>query len=663
MCGIFGLVQNKAGNKSTKIFRHLCLLSESRGKEASGFAIKKNNCIKVYKTPLPAGEMVKSKIFRDEILENASKNQPFIAIGHSRLVTNGYEQFDVNNQPVVKNGFVVVHNGIIVNQAFLWQKYGEDKKISELDSELIPTLLSYYLKQGKNLSNAILELFSEIYGMTNFALLSDKFSNLILATNNGSIYYIIDPDNDFFVFASERFFLKMLIKKSNINYSNSNIKQLKPGYFLSVSPENFVYFQAKFGDSLKIFSYNEPIDIVILKEKEKNKNIYINKSLDHSTYEVPFEFIKVTEERLMQIQNLKRCKKCVLPETFPYISFDEKGTCNYCNNYKKQILKGEEALMELADKFRKKDGGPECLVPFSGGRDSSYALHYIVKKLGLKPIAYSYDWGMITDLARRNQARLCGKLGVEHILLSADIRKKRSNIRKNVLAWLKSPSLGTVPLFMAGDKQYFYHANRLMKQNEIKLSILGENLLETTNFKSGFCGIKPHFDREHTYSLSVKDKLKLALYYGREFLTNPSYLNSSLPDTLGAFSSYYVIKHYNINIYDYIKWDEKIILETLIREYEWETDPGTKGTWRIGDGTAAFYNFIYYMLAGFTENDTFRSNQIREGDLTREEALKLVLEENKPRWDSIQWYCRTIGIDFNSTIARIIKIKTIHEKF
>jgi len=64
------------------------------------------------------------------------------------------------------------------------------------------------------------------------------------------------------------------------------------------------------------------------------------------------------------------------------------------------------------------------VFPFSGGRDSSYALHYIVKELGLKPIAFSYDWGMLTDLGRRNQARMCGKLGVEHILISADIRKK-----------------------------------------------------------------------------------------------------------------------------------------------------------------------------------------------------------------------------------------------
>ena len=153
-------------------------------------------------------------------------------------------------------------------------------------------------------------------------------------------------------------------------------------------------------------------------------------------------------------------------------------------------------------------------MPFSGGRDSSFALHYVVEELGLKPIAFSYDWGMITDLARRNQSRMCGKLGVEHILVSADIRKKRRNIRKNVLAWLKKPSLGTMPLFMAGDKQYFYFANKLMKQNDLTLSILGENLLETTNFKSGFCGVKPNFGQEHTYSLSIKDRIKMAYYYG-----------------------------------------------------------------------------------------------------------------------------------------------------
>jgi len=122
------------------------------------------------------------------------------------------------------------------------------------------------------------------------------------------------------------------------------------------------------------------------------------------------------EYNVDKINSLKRCTKCVLPETFPFISYDSKGVCNICNNYKKKNQPNKsESLIELVKSHRKTNDEAECLVPFSGGRDSSYTLHYIVNELKLKPITFTYDWGMVTDLARRNIARLCGKLGVENI--------------------------------------------------------------------------------------------------------------------------------------------------------------------------------------------------------------------------------------------------------
>ena len=658
MCGIFGLVQKTRNKDSGKIFRDLFLLSESRGKEAAGFALKIPTSIRVYKTPFPASDLVKSDIFRDEIAK--SDDNKFVGIGHSRLVTNGYEQYDVNNQPVIKNGMVVIHNGIIVNQNELWDKYKRINKISDLDSELIPTIINAVSNSGQHLGWSIGEMFREIYGMTNIAFISEKYDNLILATNNGSIYYINDLIRGIFVFASERYILEQIIRKHKLNISFNLILQLHPGELISLNLKLFLFQLAKTGVFINNLEENSPkIGIEQLKDKKTTKNIYINTSLDHETAEINSAFVDEFAKRKETIDNLKRCTKCILPETFPFIEFDEEGICNYCNNYRKINYKSKEALQNIADGCRKKDRSPECLVPFSGGRDSSYALHYVVRELDLKPIAFSYDWGMLTDLARRNQARMCGKLGIEHILVSADIRKKRKNIRKNVLAWLNKPNLGTVPLFMAGDKQYFYYANLLMKQNNLNLSVLGENLLETTNFKTGFCGIKPKFGNSNTYSLSLNDKFKMIAHYGKQYLINPAYINSSLFDTLDSFKSYYLIQHKNLNIYNYIKWDEKVITDVLINEYNWETDPGTRTTWRIGDGTAAFYNYIYYMVAGFTENDTFRSNQIREEDLVREEALELSKIENKPRWDSIQWYCRTIGIDFNNTLNTINQIPSL----
>jgi hypothetical protein len=261
---------------------------------------------------------------------------------------------------------------------------------------------------------------------------------------------------------------------------------------------------------------------------------------------------------------------------------------------------------------------------------------------------------MLTDLARRNQARMCGALGIEHLLVSADIKSKRENIRKNVTAWMKRPTLGMVPIFMAGDKQYFYYANRLAKRFQLRTIFMCENPLERTHFKHGFCGITHRHADKPPYFLSFSDKVRMAFYYLKEFLLNPAYINSSLLDTAMGYVSYYLIPHRYVYLFDYIRWDEEEINGKLLGQYRWETAKDTDSTWRIGDGTAPFYNYIYYLVAGFTENDTFQSNQVREGVLTREAALALAAKDNMPRYESIQWYCDIVGLDFFNLL------KTLH---
>ena len=281
----------------------------------------------------------------------------------------------------------------------------------------------------------------------------------------------------------------------------------------------------------------------------------------------------------------------------------------------------------------------------------------------MNPVAYTYDWGMVTDLARRNISRMCGALGVEHLLISADIAEKRASIRKNVLAWLKKPHLGTVTLFMAGDKHFFYFARMLQKQMGLNVTLFGMNPMERTDFKVGFCGIDENFQKDKHYSLALTNKIKMMFFFCTKFLENPSYINATLIDSFFGFFSYYLIPKDYLSIYDYIRWDESLITKTLLEKYDWETAPDTKSTWRIGDGTAPFYNYIYYRLAGFSENDTFQSNQIREGILTREAGLKIASEDNQPRVKAIKWYCDTIGIDSINAIRRINACPTLYRKY
>ena len=85
------------------------------------------------------------------------------------------------------------------------------------------------------------------------------------------------------------------------------------------------------------------------------------------------------------------------------------------------------------------------LTCLSGGRDSCYILH-LVKELGFSPIAYTYDWGMVTTTARENMSRMCAKLEVEHVLVAPDISKHRQRINRALRGWLVKPEIATIPI-------------------------------------------------------------------------------------------------------------------------------------------------------------------------------------------------------------------------
>ena len=115
------------------------------------------------------------------------------------------------------------------------------------------------------------------------------------------------------------------------------------------------------------------------------------------------------------------------------------------------------------------------------------------------------------------------------------------------------------------------------------------------------------------------------------------------------------------SFFDYYQWNEDEIEDLILNEYDWEIAIDTNSTWRIGDGTAGFYNYIYFTVAGFSEIDTFRSNQIREGLISREEGLRLIEEENRPRYENIKWYLEIVGLDFESTIKAVNMIPKLYE--
>ncbi len=657
MCGIFGLVV-APGHKFDRAgwdraVKELFLLSESRGKEAAGIAIATVDRIVVHKDSVSASRMLRTEDYNRAVgraLNGHFKGKPngaatddFVAaIGHCRLVTNGLQGIDANNQPVRRDGAVIVHNGIVVNVDALWARHSNLKNTADVDSEVIVALIEKRRAAGASIEAAIRQTFEEVYGESSVALLFRDVNALALATNTGSLFAARAPNDKAWFFASEKHICEELIsgRRRVPAFEGAEITQVRAGegLLLDISSLAVGKFGLRAGATLLM--------------PQVSPGLGMQRRIEDKAE-------RIAEAR----KNLRRCAKCVLPETMPFIEFDGAGVCNYCRSHEPLRFQPIAEIEAVFDRYRSKDGSPDCLVAFSGGRDSSYGLHLLKTKFRMTPIAYTYDWGMVTDLARRNQARMCGKLGIEHIWVSADIKKKRENIRLNVSAWLKKPDLGIIPLFMAGDKQFFKYCDSVLESTKLPLSVWCTNRMEKTDFKTGFLGVPPADStmRTRPSTQSAFSKSKIVYQYGKRFLANPALINRSIPDTLDAFLSYYGRgQGQHSFLFDYHSWDEDEINEILISAYDWETARDTKCTWRIGDGTAPFYNYIYLTAAGFTEHDTFRSNQIREGVLSRERALSLIEEENVPRWASIREYTQIINIDFDETIRAIDRMPKLY---
>lgn len=646
MCGIFGVVYGRdraltaqfAGQVVEKLFR----CSESRGKEAAGLAVYNGASIDVLKQAGSVDEFLANPKYRevmDHALEQwgralAGTGEASLAItGHSRLVTNGAQTEGNNNQPVVVRGSVVIHNGIIVNERALWERNPELERKAEVDTEVLASLLRKHFDASRDITWATRKLFSEIEGAASVACFLDDVRSLLLATNTGSLFYVVNERKTFLAFASERFILQRLLEMADVeaHVGACPIHQIAAGNGMLVDI-----------GTLGIESFNSlgaPVVNAPPATLARSAAIHSKVAIvDHTK----------------SIKHLRRCKKCILPETYPFMDIDADGVCRYCRNWKTIDVKGEEALLRKVEPYRSKDGKPDVIVAFSGGRDSAYGLHYVKKNLGMNPVAFTYDWGLVTDLARRNQARLCGKLGVEHILRSADIPTKRRYVRKNVQAWLKQPELGMVTLFTAGDKQFYKYARELRDETGIKLVIFCTgNMIEDTPYKTGLCGVR---EKDHGMTLTglhFGDEMGLLWYYFKNYLKNPGYWNESLRDTLDAYYQTFVVKDDFLYLFHYLKWEENTIVDTIKREYDWEVATDTTQTWRIGDGTAPFYNYIYMTIAGFSEDEVMLSNMIREGVITRERAFERAAEYSKPRWPSLREYAQIVGFNLEEAIQRI----------
>jgi hypothetical protein len=334
------------------------------------------------------------------------------------------------------------------------------------------------------------------------------------------------------------------------------------------------------------------------------------------------------------MSSVKMCSVCLLTEGTPGIFYDDHGVCNYCKSYIPMKVEGEEKLLQKLNSFRDPDKKYECMICVSGGRDSTYMLWKMVHYYKIKPLVVTYKSPFLSEQAKINVENAIKILNVDHLYWEYPENSHLNTTKKHFKIWLKKPSSLMIPFVCAHCKSWNFQFYKIARKYKLPLIIFGSNPLETASFKkAGFGGARAYGKVSNMPNLLSKS---LKLLYD-----NPSYLTANwgmvLKMYLGASHStpFMRLKNKNITairIFDFLRWNEEEVESAISDNLGWKKSPEVASSWRFDCRLDYIRRLMYHSLHGVTELRDLFSKMIREGILTREEALgRLAKEEKIPK--------------------------------
>ena len=322
---------------------------------------------------------------------------------------------------------------------------------------------------------------------------------------------------------------------------------------------------------------------------------------------------------------MKHCSKCVMPETSESLVFDDKGVCSVCKqiDYKQTKIDWELKKPELDNIIReyKNIGDYDCIVPFSGGKDSTFTLWYLVKVKNLKPLVVRFDHGFMRPVIDENNIRTFRKLGVDVITFTPNwqIVKKlmyESLNRRGDFCWHCHTGIFSYPMWVSLEKKIpliiwgepsaeyssFYDYEEDEEVNEIRFNAfvnLGINAEDMVGMLD---------DSVSDYPVTIRD-LKPFSYPPLKELRR----NNTKSICLGSYIPWDVKKQVKI-IQDELGWRGEEV-EGVPPEYSYE---------KIECFMQGVRDYIKYLKRGFARTTHLTSIDIRNGRMNREDAIKLV---------------------------------------
>jgi len=334
---------------------------------------------------------------------------------------------------------------------------------------------------------------------------------------------------------------------------------------------------------------------------------------------------------------MKWCCCCVLPDTRPNLQIGIDGICNACktNRTKRDIdwTAREAMFRQVVDHARKASSGYDCLVPVSGGKDSTWQILRCLE-FGLTPLAVTWKTPARTAIGQRNLDNLV-EIGVDHI----EYRINPKVESRFMLSALEQFGSTAIPMHMA----LFNIPLSIAVRFGIPLVIWGENSAfeygsvdeSLTGFKLDSAWLNKYGVTHGTEAQDWLDKgftrKELSAYFG----PTAEQLNTSV---LRA-----------VFLGHYFSWDPETSLKAAT-DHGFSYDPGGARTGYydyadIDDDFISLHHWLKWYKFGFTRLFDNLSIEIRNGRLTRAQALYIIHERGvqTPHAD-IEKFCAFSGI-------------------
>ena len=355
---------------------------------------------------------------------------------------------------------------------------------------------------------------------------------------------------------------------------------------------------------------------------------------------------------------LKKCVQCGLPETYETIEFDAQGVCNVCSqrvyrDNKIDWTDRKKMLGDLIEQYRGKYDY-DCLVPFSGGKDSTYTLNYLVKHYKVKPLVIQFNHGFMRPTLLKNNERTFKKLGVDVLTFTPNWKVVRrlmleALIRKGDFCWHCHTGIFSYPMHVA------------VKFN-VPLIFWGEPSSEYTAYYDYRDGEveevdETRFNRFVNLGITAED---MAGMIKNDFTLDPRDL---APYAYPKVRDLKRIGYRSVCLGSFVPWDPLENSKEIMAELGWQGDqvegmpPGAYPYEKIECYMQGVRDYIKFLKRGYSRVTQMTALDLRNGRIKKDDAVKMVDEYEGKRPPSLDLFLEYLGMteaEFNDVVMKTV---------